>query len=333
MRCLRAVAVALFAGTVQPSGWAAGSPPPDDPSARDLPRIVAWFEGAFDNQEQVWFETEGRAQVPAERRHERVHAIHRRAALPAFGPHVFYVEEYRDDDPGKVFRQRLVTFESAREQGVRMRLWFFRDSGAVRGAHADPSKLAALTTQDVFFLPGCDVYWLPQADQYAGGMRERSCQFGEGAQRRWSQHDLVLSPSKYWRIDRTFFVDSGRLAVGHPDGVPHKLNRAKTFSCDVNVYGRDYLAGPSDDDQSFTAQPLHSQGGTVRFERKADGKTYVLRLRDKEYPYYATRPDFMFLSVRPADGPFIAYSLHDPDARFIGFNLGWMLVACERTSP
>ncbi len=117
------------------------APEPDDPSARDLQRIVGWFGGIWDNSEQIWFETEGRAQVPVPERHERVHATHRRVDLPSIGQYEFYVEEYRDDDPAKVFRQRLVVFESAREQGVRMRLGLFRNGAAVQapctGRHDD----------------------------------------------------------------------------------------------------------------------------------------------------------------------------------------------------
>lgn len=109
--------------------------------------------------------------------------------------------------------------------------------------------------------------------------------------------------------------------------------RARVFSCEVNFYGTNYLQGPSGDDQKFSDAKLHSQGGTLRYTRKADGKTYQLRLRDKEYPCYEKRADFMFLSVREGDKPFIAYSLHDPEASFLGMNLGWMSVSCERTDP
>lgn len=312
---------------------AAPAAEPDDPSARDLPRLVGWFGGVFDNQEQVWFESQERGKVPLAERHERMHVMHRRVALPALGPYVFYVEEYLDDDPQKVFRQRLVTFESARHSGIRMRLWFFKDQKAVLGAQSDPSKLAGLTMDSVTTLPGCDVYWRAEADQYVGRMVDKNCGLGEGAQRRWSQHDLILSATKYWRVDRTFNLATGKLVVGHPTGVPHKLDRAKLFDCNVNFFGDNYLKGPSADDQQFTAQPLHSQGGTLRYTRKADGKSYVIRLRAKEYPYYETRPDFMFLSIREGDKPFIAYSLHDPDAAFIGLNLGWMSMTCERTEP
>lgn len=74
----------------------------------------------------------------------------------------------------------------------------------------------------------------------------------------------------------------------------------------AKLTGLNYLQGPSPHDQHFTAQPLQSQGGTLRYTRKADGKSYVMRRRAKEYPYYELRPDFMFLSMREGDMPFIA---------------------------
>lgn len=302
----------------------------DDPSARDLQRLVAWFEGDFDNQEQIWFENDWRSKVPVAERHERVHATHRRVDLPAFGQYVFYVEEYLNDNPGDVFRQRLVTFESAREAGVRMKLWFFNDPASVRGAHLEPSILAHITPAALNVLAGCDVLWVLEGDQYVGGMRPRECVFGAGAERRYSQHDLVLSATKYWRVDRTFLLESDELHQGNVAGVPHKLMRTKVFSCDIHFYADDYLAGPNADDQVFLDREIHSQGGAIAITRKSDGKEYVFRLRDKEYPYYEENSDFMFLSLRRGSEPFLAYSLHDPAATLIGFNLGWVSAFCNR---
>lgn len=306
---------------------------PDDPSTRDLQRLVAWFGGEFDNQEQIWFETEGRAATPAAERHQRVHATHRRVSLPAFGNAVFYVEEYIDDDPQKVSRQRLVTFESARQSGVRMKLLFFKDPDKVRGAQFDPVRLTNLKPEDVTELKGCEVYWVPEADQYVGGVKSRACIFGEAGERRYSQYNLVISATKYWRIDRTYLLDSDQLYKGNATNVPSKLVKAKIFSCDVNFYGGNYLAGANPNDQAIKNQIIHSQGGTITVHRRSDDADYTLRLRDKEYPYYEHNPDFMFLSVRKGKESFIAYSLHDPNATLLGFNLGWMSVFCERTEP
>lgn len=311
------------------SVFAAGALAQDDPSARDLHRLVAWFDGDFDNQEQIWFENDYRSTVPAAERHKRVHAIHRRIDLPVFGPYVFYVEEYLDDDPARVFRQRLVSFESARETGVRMKIWFFKDPASVSGAHQDVARIAGLTHADVTSLAGCDVLWVLQGDQYVGGMKPRACIFGGDNERRYSQHDLILSSTKYWRTDRTFLLGSGELYEGHPTGVPHKMVRAKKFSCEISFYAGSYLSGPHPDDQVISNQEVHSQGGTIKVTRRSDNTEYVFRLRDKEYPYYEKNPDFMFLSVRQGDGPSLAYSLHDPSATLIGFNLGWLSVFCE----
>lgn len=325
----------VFAAVLLAAAPARAANEPDDPSARDLQRIVGWFGGIWDNSEQIWFETEGRAQVPVPERHERVHATHRRVDLPSIGRYVFYVEEYRDDDPAKVFRQRLVVFESAREQGVRMRLGLFRDAAAVLGAASDPARLAGLHPEALIWLPGCEVYWRAEGDQYVGGMRPKACTFGEGREQRWSQHDLLLSATKYWRVDRSFNVRDGKLAVGHPGGVPHKLDRARLFECEVRLFGGNYLAGQgaSPSDRILTGQRLHSQGGTLHVENPADGARWQIRLRDKEYPYYERWSDFMFLSVRRAGEPSIALSLHDRDARFLGVNVGWMSVACDRIDP
>jgi hypothetical protein len=124
------------------------------------------------------------------------------------------------------------------------------------------------------------VFWHAHADQYIGSMREKACVLGQGPQRRYSQHDLVLSATKYWRVDRTFNMATNALVVGNPSGVPHKLNRAKRFDCTVNLYSSGYLNGPSPEDQTFRGQPIHSQGGTIKLTRTSDGKTYTLRLRD-----------------------------------------------------
>ena len=313
-----------------PIGYAAGAP--GDPSMRDLQRIVAWFEGEFDNRNQVWFQTDARSQFLEAGRHERLHSSHLRLDLPEFGEYVFYVEDYLDDDPQKIFRQRLVTFESARQDGVLMKLWFFKDPAALRSDNRVAGDLERLTHADVFDLAGCDVYWLPEGDQYVGGMRPKACEWDQGRVRVYSQFDLVLSAESYWRLDRSFRVDSDELTGGNPSGVPHKLDRARLFACDVRFYG-DYPKSPHPDDEEYLGLPIHNQGGSIQVTHRKSGKRYTFRLIDKEFPYYEKRSDFMYFSVREEDNPFIVYSLHDRTAAYIGFHLGWMVATCERTTP
>jgi hypothetical protein len=298
-----------------------------DPNARDLVLMSQWFAGEFDNEEQQWFQNDPRSKTPDDQKHERIHTIHKRFDLPAFGEFVFYVEEYRDNDPAKIIRQRVVALSSdSPAQGIRMKQGFIADAQAVAGAHLDPAKLAQLQASDISFLTGCDVIWRRVGDQFEGSMAPQACLFGEGKDRRYSVHNLVLSQTKYWREDRSFRVSDNSLFVGFPTSEPHKMNRAKIFICEVTFRGERRGEG----EQKIEGLRLHSQGGQV-WATGADGKVVGLRLRDKEYPYYDVRPDFLFFAVREKDkDASLGFSIHDVQSRRLGLDLGWMGAHCAR---
>lgn len=291
-----------------------------DPSARDLQRIVTWFEGEFDNEEQVWFENDPRSSVPLDERHGPLHVSRWRVRLPAFGEYVFYVEEYTDDNPGKLSSRYLVAFESAREAGIRMRTWFLTDSKGNPGGPPDLSAIEQLTRDDVVGLgSGCDVLWGLHGDQYLGSVQPRACVFGKEPELRYAQLELGLSASKFWRVDRTFLLKSNLLQKGHATSVPYKLTRAKKFSCDIRM-----------DDQSFNDREMLSQGGTIVLTRKADGKDYVFRIREKEHPYQNENSDFILLSVGRPNERYLAFSVHDRDSALIGVHAAWATITCNR---
>ncbi|MDJ0709497.1 MAG: chromophore lyase CpcT/CpeT [Woeseiaceae bacterium] len=299
---------------------------PVDPNARDLVLLTQWFAGEFDNEEQLWFQADRRSNTEEVDRHPRLHTTHRRLDLPQFGEHVFYVEEYRDNDPQEVIRQRFVIFSSlGPSMGIRMQQGFFKDTEMARGAQFDPERLAGLKSDDVFFLDECDVYWHRFADQFEGEIRPKSCVFGEGKLRRYSVHKMWLSQDKYWRIDATRLVADDSLHVGLAEDNPTQLRRAHAFRCAVSFRLAD---GTS---QKVENLKLHSQGGEASIDRKDDGEKYILRLRDKEYPYYDARPDFLFLSIRKAgERRSVAYTVADPDARRLGVSAGDTLADCYR---
>jgi len=325
---IRVSCLALFALGLTGSALAqAQNGNPVDPNARDLVLMSQWFAGEFDNEEQQWFENEPRSKTPPERKHERIHTMHTRIDAPALGPVVFYVEEYRDNDPAKIIRQRIVTITSnVPERTMRMEQGFLKDAKAAIGAQYAPEKLKGLKAEDVSFLPGCEVTWRRVGDQFEGAMTPKACQFGEGQDRRYSVHNLVLSETKFWREDRSFKVADDSLHVGFPTDEPHKLNRAKIFICEVTIQDEKRGQNP----QKIEAVRLHSQGGQAWFKR-ADGREFGLRLRDKEYPYYDVRPDFLFFAVREkGTETSLSSSIHDVDSRRLGLNIGWMGAHCVR---
>lgn len=295
----------------------------ENPLTRDLLIFSDWFEGDFDNEEQLWFHARSRSK---EEKPVRLHTSHKRVSLPAFGEHVFYVEEYKDNNPSDVIRQRLVTIESDLERSaLRMKQGFFRDASAVRGAHLDPSKLASLSASDVVFLEACDVFVRRIADQFEGGMDEKACVFGNGAEQRYSVHNITLSASKFWRDDSTYLVSDDSFFRGTRPGKPARLRRARTYICDVYFYGETRA-----DQQVVEDLKVHSQGGVGVAVRQTDGQSFEILLRQKEYPYYDTRPDFIYYSVRKAgERRSVAYGVADYNSRQFGLNAGDVGAFCH----
>ncbi|MGB0624733.1 MAG: CpcT/CpeT family chromophore lyase, partial [Luminiphilus sp.] len=76
---------------------------------KDFRTMMQWFPGVYDNQEQVYFEAE--QEVDEALRHERIHHVFEPVELPAFGEHVFYVQQHLNDDPAQIYRQRIYTFQ------------------------------------------------------------------------------------------------------------------------------------------------------------------------------------------------------------------------------
>lgn len=295
----------------------------ENPLTRDLLIFSDWFEGDFDNEEQLWFHARSRSDSE---KPVRLHTSHKRVSLPAFGEYVFYVEEYKDNNPEDLIRQRLVTLHSDLERGaIRMKQGFFRNAADVRGAHLDPSKLSEVTKPDVVFLEECDVFIRRVADQFEGSMDEKKCVFGNGDERRYSVHNIALSATKFWRDDATYLLSDNSFFRGTKPGEPAKLRRARTYICDVYFYGETRA-----DQQVVEDLKIHSQGGIGRATREADGQSFEVLLRQKEYPYYETRPDFIYYSVRKAgERRSVAYGVADYNSRQFGLNAGDVGAFCH----
>jgi hypothetical protein len=298
---------------------------PMDPNARDILILTDWFEGEFDNEEQRWFYTRNGGE--GEPSHRRIHAVHKRLDLPQIGEHVFHIQHYLDNDPGKVMRQRIGIFISEPEENtIRMRQGFYKDNDRTRNAHLDPSKVEGLTMKDIFFVEGCDLFWVRVADQYVANMKPKACVFGAGELYRYAVHTWTLSASKLWLVDSSFLMSDDSLHVGMPVDQPFRMRRAKIFQCEVIFRNEDGSVA-----RSIKDIRLHSQGGLVWFDPNGNGEVYGIRIRDKEYPFYRERPDFLLFSLlKQGQTRMVGYALTDVDARRVGFSLGWVLGHCHR---
>ncbi len=98
--------------------------------------------GEWDNSEQWHFARE--QNVAEELRNPRTHHIFSKVDLPVLGANVFYVQQYLDDEPSKIYApQRFYVFTADyAKQAVRLDILTPKDSEAVKDAHLDPAKLA-----------------------------------------------------------------------------------------------------------------------------------------------------------------------------------------------
>jgi hypothetical protein len=125
------------------------SPTAEDVLAKDLRILLDYFPGRYDNDLQVYFD--GELKTPESERNGRIHSIFVPVTLPAFGPNMFYVEQYSDNDPKKIYRQRLYRFSvDAAEKAIKLEIFVpsAEQAQAIKGAYScdsQPSKYDGLS--------------------------------------------------------------------------------------------------------------------------------------------------------------------------------------------
>ena len=255
----------------------------------------------------------------------RIHGQISRVKLPAFGEHVLYVEEYRDNDPTSTFRQRLYELSADEEEGaIRIKLHFFKDGKKYIGAHDNPSLLNGLTRDDTAVLEGCDVFLRRDVDALAGSMKKKTCAFGEGEDRRYSDYQLRVSETGYWFRDRIQYYDTDETLEEFGPFTWHQLERARWFRCMIDFPYED--GGRPINTVDYVR--IHDQGGTYPFTYR-DGRDMVFTFRNNWS--YGMQRETLVIVVQEGDesGPTLVYAWGQPGADRIGVNPGWIRLQCD----
>lgn len=321
--------VLLLVGVFAFSGCVSLVAAEPDANARDLTILTTWFEGEFDNDSQLWFEADRRWTGTEDDKHQRNHATHKRVTAPAIGEHVFFVEEYLDNDASTIWRRRLVNFESDKKDEIRMRIYFLKNSKDYDARNTEYT-FDDITAAEVMNLPECDVFFKRVGEQYEGHMRVKKCQFGDGDELRYSEHDMIISKNQYWRIDRTRLVSNDEIFKGEKSSVPMKMRKARIYNCDINMPYISY-AEPSPKDIKMKGLRVHNQGGQVEFLNPKTNKTTFLQLREKEYPYYKEGSDFFLMRIKEEGAVrSLALVTTAPNPERLSANVGGISASCKR---
>jgi len=290
--------------------------------ARDFNRMMSWFPGEYDNVEQVYFEDN--LNVPEDQRHERIHHIFSPVDLRAFPGTTFYVEQYKNNDPEDVYRQRIYSFEpDIVENAIRLTIYIPKDSKALLGAYKDRSKIEGLTPQAFTLYPGCEVYWRFQLEHYHGTMKPGACRIESERSGKTLiiTDDLQLSRSGLWIRDEAV-DEAGTYVYGHKARVHHKNLKARFFKCWVS---------PRKKNGEYAFYPnvtLHDQGGTAWLEHP-DHERVGLRMRNVVWPTGNNRNSLVLYAHRGDEAQnAVSYVWTSPDEPRIGLNLRWMQASC-----
>ena len=294
---------------------------------KDFRTMMQWFPGVYDIQEQVYFEAE--QEVDEALRHERIHHVFEPVDLPAFGEHVFYVQQHLNDDPAEIYRQRIYTFQPDYDEGaVRLTIHIPNDVASLVDAHLDPTKLTGLLPEQTRVLPGCDVFWRRQDNHFVGYMRPNACSYvsSESGKRIIFNDDLLLTENALWISDRAEDEEGNRV-FGHPNGVPHKNRKARRFECWMTAMQRD-------GEWTFRrGLEIYDQGGMVWLETEEQPPEKVgIKMRNVRWPYGNNRPSLVLYAYRPDEDRAVSYAWADPAAQRIGINLRWMQASCSLAS-
>ena len=289
---------------------------------RDFTRMMEWFPGRYDNQEQVYFEDN--LNVPEENRHGRIHHIFMPVSLENFPGTTFYVQQYQNGDPADVYRQRIYSFvPDFEENAIRLTIYIPKDPDAILDAHEDVSKLDGLEPSQFTTYDGCDVYWTAQLDHFHGYMKESACRVKS---RRSGKtliitDDLQLSKSGIWIRDEGVDED-GNYIYGNKARVHHKNLRARQFNCWVSPQKNNGEYGFYNDIK------IHDQGGRVWLEGN-DHDRIGLKMRNVVWPMGRNRNSLVLYAYRGDDeDKAVSYVWTSPEETRIAINLRWMQASC-----
>lgn len=295
--------------------------------AAQMKLLTEWLPGDYDNHEQIVRQSGGGLSQPTDKPFFRVHTIIKRVNMPAIGENVFYLEEYRDNDPTKITRIRLYKFTVDLDvQAIRLHLLNPLKPETLIGAHNDIAKVEALTMADMRADRDlCDVYIRWEGNQFRGSMKPNSCNRPDKS---IVDYTLTLGPKHHWVRNRALSAKTNDVVWEFAPGSGEDFieqTKARWFACGIE-HNAD---GDMTKTKPYKSIDIHDQGGEAEIAWP-DGRTLVFVIHDRAF---SSPPDREFPLFRIHDKKNmtvpIAYAYTVDEAERFGLNLGWFYIRCQ----
>ncbi|MBL8631466.1 MAG: chromophore lyase CpcT/CpeT [Rhodospirillaceae bacterium] len=291
-----------------------------------LKLLSEWLPGDYDNNEQIVRQSGGGLAVTKTTPFFRVHTIIKRVAMPEIGEHVFYLEEYRDNDPAKITRIRLYKFTVDIEaQAIRLHLLNPLKPEVLVGAHSDLAKVEALKLADMRADRDlCDVFIRWEGNQFRGAMKPKSC---DRPDKTTVDYTLTIGPKHHWTRNRARDAKNNVVWEFAPGAGEDFVEgtKARWFSCGI----QESADGDMTKTKPYKTITLHDQGGEAAVPWP-DGRTLVFVIHDRAFTSPPDRefPLFRIHDQKNMTVP-IAYAYAVDEAERFGLNLGWFYIRCQ----
>lgn len=186
-----------------------------------LAQITRWLPGSYNNVAQ--HDADVRAGKPP---HEALAITIVAIDSPIMGPHTFYLQESAADDPQRVMRQQILTFEVNERGKVREQLANLVDPRRWRDGPSSPELLTALVTEDLVPLNGCDLFWQQALEGFIGLNDPARCHMPTHTTETAATTQLVAElKSTELGLSEQSYDASGALLQGRHDDPVYRFRR------------------------------------------------------------------------------------------------------------
>ncbi len=287
-------------------------------AAAELELMMQWFEGEFDNFQQV--HREKLDSVPVDLRHNHIHSIFKKVEAPALSQHAFFVKQYLDGDKNKVYRQRMYAFSyDEQEKAIRLDIYAFASPELEKKyaqADQDPTPLKNLTMNELRATPGCEVFWKRNTPEYFDGyMKERACHFfsQRSNKRIYISDNLRLYPDAIWINDQAE-DEQGNYVFGHKEHIPHKLRRVYYYT------GWAAIKLPGAEKHTLVRGLRLHDGGQRTAIHDANGQVLPYEIELSVVSYSPTVEVLKLAIYEAGQSKSVGYTWAMPGSNRIGFN-------------
>jgi len=284
----------------------------------DLILMKKWLGGEFNNYQQVHKEIED--STAKDMRHEHIHSVFKEVNLPILGKNVYFVKQYMDNDPKKIYRQRIYNFHiNLTEKAIQLDIYSFVDGKTdtlYTKADKNPEIFASLSNDQIRLSPGCEVFWIKQKDHFIGYMKDRACNFlsKRSGKRIFITDSLMLNEKEIWIRDEAE-DEEGNYVFGHKGKIPHKLRK-------VQYYTGWAAAIPKNDTEMKAIRGLkfHNQGDRQAIVF-ADGTPTGYDVRLGQLIYGKDLEILQLAILKTGEEKIMEYVWADVDSKRIGINI------------